>query len=430
MRMYDVIKKKRDGAELTTEEIRFVVHGYTRGEIPDYQMAAFLMAVYFRGLNERETYDLTIAMLESGDRLDLSSLKGIKLDKHSSGGVGDKITFVVLPIAASFGVKIVKMSGRGLGHTGGTIDKLESIPGMRTSLSKEEFVKIVNEIGFAVASQTENLAPADKKIYALRDATATVENLSLIASSIVSKKLAAGADAMVFDVKVGCGAFMKDVDQAKKLAILMLDIVKRHGKKARAVLSNMDQPLGKMVGNSLEVIEAMECLKGEGPKDVMQLSFTLVKEMLDLAGVKVSFNDIESMVRSNEPLKRFKKFIELQGGDPRIVDDPFKLPISRNIVEVRSDRDGYVARIDAEAIGRACVLLGGGRSKKEDSIDHSVGIELLKKVSDRVGTGDVLAKVYHSNRSDLSSALALVRSAYVLSEHPVEPPSTVLEVIG
>ncbi|WP_448517447.1 thymidine phosphorylase [Pseudothermotoga sp.] len=430
MRMYDVIKKKRDGVELTTEEIRFVVHGYTRGEIPDYQMAAFLMAVYFRGMNERETYDLTIAMLESGDRLDLSSLKGIKLDKHSSGGVGDKITFVVLPIAASFGVKIVKMSGRGLGHTGGTIDKLESIPGMKTSLSKEEFVKIVDEIGFAVASQTENLAPADKKIYALRDATATVENLSLIASSIVSKKLAAGADAMVFDVKVGSGAFMKDVDQAKKLAILMLDIVKRHGKKARAVLSNMDQPLGKMVGNSLEVIEAMECLKGEGPKDVMQLSFTLVKEMLDLAGVKVSFNDIESMVRSNEPLKRFKKFIELQGGDSRIVDDPFKLPISRNIVEVRSDRDGYVARLDAEAIGRACVLLGGGRSKKEDNIDHSVGIELLKKVSDRVRAGDVLAKVYHSNRSDLNSALALVRSAYVLSEHPVEPPSTVLEVIG
>jgi len=429
MRMYDVIKKKRDGAELTTEEIRFVVHGYTRGEIPDYQMAAFLMAVYFKGMNERETYDLTIAMLESGDRLDLCSLKGIKLDKHSSGGVGDKITFVVLPIAASFGVKIVKMSGRGLGHTGGTIDKLESIPGMRTSLSKEEFVKIVDEIGFAIASQTENLAPADKKIYALRDATATVENLSLIASSIVSKKLAAGADAMVFDVKVGCGAFMKDFDQAKKLAFLMLDIVRRHGKKAKAVLSNMDQPLGKMVGNSLEVIEAVECLRGEEPKDVIELSFTLVKEMLDLAGLKVSFNDIESMVRSNEPLKRFKKFIELQGGDPSIVDDPFKLPISRNVVEVRSDRDGYVARLDAEAIGRACVFLGGGRSKKEDNIDHSVGIELLKKVSDRVRTGDVLAKVYYSNRSDLDSALALVRSAYVLSTHSVEPPSTVLEVI-
>lgn len=430
MRMYDIIKKKRDGEELTTEEIRFVVHGYTRGEIPDYQMAAFLMAVYFRGMNERETYDLTIAMLESGERLDLSSLKGVKLDKHSSGGVGDKITFVVLPIAASFGVKIIKMSGRGLGHTGGTIDKLESIPGMKTSLTRDEFIRIVDEIGFAVASQTENLAPADKKIYALRDATATVENLSLIASSIVSKKLAAGADAIVFDVKVGSGAFMKNVDQARRLALLMLDIVKRNGRKARAVLSNMDQPLGRMVGNSLEVIEAVECLRGEGPEDVMQLSFTLVKEMLDLAGVRVNLNDIESMVRSHEPLNRFKKFIERQGGDPSVVDDPSRLPISRDIVEVRADRDGYVACLDAEAIGRACVLLGGGRSKKEDSIDHSVGIELLKKVSDHVKAGDVLAKVYHSKRSDLNSALSLVQSAYVIFEHPVESPPTVLEVIG
>jgi len=429
MRMYDIIKKKRDGEELTAEEIRFVVHGYTSGEIPDYQMAAFLMAVYFRGMNERETYDLTIAMLESGERLDLSSLKGTKLDKHSSGGVGDKITFVVLPIAASFGVKIVKMSGRGLGHTGGTIDKLESIPGMRTSLTKDEFIKIVDEIGFAVASQTENLAPADKKIYALRDATATVENLSLIASSIVSKKLAAGADAIVFDVKVGSGAFMKDVDQARRLALLMLDIVKRNGKKARAVLSNMDQPLGRMVGNSLELVEAVECLRGEGPEDVMELSFTLVKEMLDLAGVRVSYNDIEGMVRSHEPLNRFKKFIERQGGDPSVVDDPSRLPISKDIVEVRADRDGYVTRLNAEAIGRACVLLGGGRSKKEDEIDHSVGIELLKKVSDRVKSGDVLAKVYHSKRSDLDSALHLVQSAYVISERSVELPPIVLEVI-
>ncbi|HBT38619.1 MAG: Thymidine phosphorylase [Thermotoga sp. 50_1627] len=429
MRMYDIIKKKRDGEELTAEEIRFVVHGYTSGEIPDYQMAAFLMAVYFRGMNERETYDLTIAMLESGERLDLSSLKGTKLDKHSSGGVGDKITFVVLPIAASFGVKIVKMSGRGLGHTGGTIDKLESIPGMRTSLTKDEFIKIVDEIGFAVASQTENLAPADKKIYALRDATATVENFSLIASSIVSKKLAAGADAIVFDVKVGSGAFMKDVDQARRLALLMLDIVKRNGKKARAVLSGMDQPLGRMVGNSLELVEALECLRGEGPEDVMELSFTLVKEMLDLAGVRVSYNDIEGMVRSHEPLNRFKKFIERQGGDPSVVDDLSRLPISKDIVEVRADRDGYVTRLNAEAIGRACVLLGGGRSKKEDEIDHSVGIELLKKVSDRVKSGDVLAKVYHSKRSDLDSALDLVQSAYVISERSVELPPIVLEVI-
>ncbi len=429
MRMYDIIKKKRDGFELTEEEIRFVVQGYTRGEIPDYQMAAFLMAVYFRGMNERETYDLTIAMLDSGDRLDLSSLSGIKLDKHSSGGVGDKISFVVLPIAASFGIKIAKMSGRGLGHTGGTIDKLESIPGMRTSLDKEQFLKVVEEVGFSIVSQTENLVPADKKIYALRDATATVENLSLIASSIVSKKLAAGADAIVFDVKVGSGAFMKDLDQARKLSSLMLDIVKRNGKKAKAVISNMDQPLGKMVGNALEVLEAIECLKGQGPRDVMKLSYTLVREMLDLAGVKVSFDDIEEKVRSGEPLKRFKKFVEMHGGDPSIVDEPTRLPISGDVVEVRAQREGYVAKIDAERIGNACVLLGGGRSKKEDTIDHSVGVELLKKVSDPVAVNDVLARVYYSKKSDLESALKIVESAYVLSEQAVEPLPIVLEVI-
>lgn len=429
MRMYDIIKKKRDGFELTEEEIRFVVQGYTRGEIPDYQMAAFLMAVYFRGMNERETYDLTIAMLDSGDRLDLSCLSGIKLDKHSSGGVGDKISFVVLPIAACFGIKIAKMSGRGLGHTGGTIDKLESIPGMRTSLDKEQFLKVVKEVGFSIVSQTENLVPADKKIYALRDATATVENLSLIASSIVSKKLAAGADAIVFDVKVGSGAFMKDLDQARKLSSLMLDIVKRNGKKAKAVISNMDQPLGKMVGNALEVLEAIECLKGQGPRDVTELSYTLVKEMLDLAGVKVSFDDIEEKVRSGEPLKRFKKFVEMHGGDPSIVDEPTRLPISRDVVEVRARREGYVAKIDAEHIGNACVLLGGGRSKKEDTIDHSVGVELLKKVSDRVMMNDVLAKVYYSKKSDLESALKIVESAYVFSEQPVEPLPIVFEVI-
>lgn len=428
--MYDIIKKKRDGFELTREEIRFVVEGYTRGEIPDYQMSAFLMAVYFRGMNERETYDLTIAMLESGDRLDLSSLQGVKLDKHSSGGVGDKITFVVLPIVASFGVKVAKMSGRGLGHTGGTIDKLESIPGMRTSLTKEEFLKIVDEVGFAIVSQTENLVPADKKIYALRDATATVENLSLIASSIVSKKLAAGADAIVFDVKVGSGAFMKSLDQARKLALLMLDIVKRNGKRAKAVLSNMDQPLGRMVGNSLEVLEAINCLRGEGPKDVEQVSFTIAKEMLDLAGIKVSFEDIAKMVRSGEPLNRFRRFVERQGGDPSIVDDPNKLPVSKDVIEVKAERSGYVARLDAEAIGRACVLLGGGRSKKEDNIDHAVGIELLKKVSDHVEAGNILAKVYCSSKSDLKSALKLVESAYEFSESPVEPMQAVFEVIG
>lgn len=430
MRMYDIIRKKRDGMELKKEEIEFVVRGYTTGEIPDYQMAAFLMAIYFQGMSERETYDLTIAMLESGEQLDLSSLKGVKLDKHSSGGVGDKISFVVLPIVASFGVKIPKMSGRGLGHTGGTIDKLESIPGMKTALKKEEFLKIVDEVGFSIVSQTENLAPADKKIYALRDATATVENLSLIASSIVSKKLAAGADAILFDVKVGRGAFMKDLEQAKKLAYLMIDIIKRSGKKAKAVISNMDQPLGRMVGNSLEVIEAVECLKGNGPNDVMRLSYVLSKEMLDLAGIEVTEEDIEQMVRSGKPLALFKKFIERQGGDPQIVDDPTRLPISRNIFDVKSECAGYIAKVDAEAIGRACVVLGGGRARKEDDIDHSVGIELVKKISERVEAGDVIARLYYSSRSDLKAALELVESAYEFSERPLKLPPVVLEVIG
>lgn len=429
MTMYDIIRKKRDGMELKKEEIEFVVRGYTKGEIPDYQMAAFLMAVYFRGMSERETYDLTIAMLESGEQLDLSSLKGVKLDKHSSGGVGDKISFVVLPIVASFGVKIAKMSGRGLGHTGGTIDKLESIPGMKTTLKKEEFLKIVDEVGFSIVSQTENLAPADKKIYALRDATATVENLSLIASSIVSKKLAAGADAILFDVKVGRGAFMKDLEQAKKLAYLMIDIIKRRGKRAKAVISNMDQPLGRMVGNSLEVIEAVECLRGNGPTDVMQLSYVLSKEMLDLAGIQVAEEDIERMVHSGKPLTLFKRFIEHQGGDPQIVDDPNRLPVSKNILDVRSECAGYIAKVDAEAIGRACVMLGGGRTRKEDDIDHSVGIELVKKISEWVDAGEVIARLYYSSRSDLMAALELVKSAYEFSEQPLKMPPVVLEVI-
>lgn len=429
MRMYDIIRKKRDGMELKKEEIEFVVRGYTAGEIPDYQMAAFLMTVYFRGMSERETYDLTIAMLESGEQLDLSSLKGVKLDKHSSGGVGDKISFVVLPIVASFGVKIAKMSGRGLGHTGGTIDKLESIPGMKTTLKKEEFLKIVDEVGFSIVSQTENLAPADKKIYALRDATATVENLSLIASSIVSKKLAAGADAILFDVKVGRGAFMKDLEQAKKLACLMIDIIKRNGKRAKAVISNMDQPLGRMVGNSLEVIEAVEYLRGNGPTDVMKLSYVLSKEMLDLADIEVTEEDIERMVRSGEPLTLFKKFIEHQGGDPRIVDDPTRLPVSKNTFDVKSERAGYIAKVDAEAIGRACVVLGGGRARKEDDIDHSVGIELIKKISEWADAGDVIARLYYSSKSDLMAALELVRSAYEFSEQPLKFPPVVLEVI-
>lgn len=429
MRMYDIIKKKRDGQELTSEEIEFVVNAYVSENIPDYQMAALLMAIFFRGMNPRETYDLTISMARSGEILDLSPIEGIKVDKHSTGGVGDKATLVVLPVLAGFGVKVPKMSGRGLGHTGGTIDKLESIPGMRTELTKEEFFHIVKKIGFAVASQTGNLVPADKKIYALRDTTATVDNISLIASSVVSKKLAGGADAIVFDVKVGSGAFLKDINRAKELAKLMINILKRSGKLSRAVLSNMDQPLGRMVGNSLEVLEAIETLKGNGPEDLVKLCVRICYEVLDLVKIKVSEQQIIKEILSGKALERFARFVEAQGGDPRAIDDYNLLPMSKEIIEVKLNKSGYIGKINTELVGIASMALGAGRSKKEDIIDPSVGIEVLKKTGDYIQFDEPVVRMYVSKKSNIESAIKLISDAYEVVEQRVKPQEILLGVI-
>ncbi|MFN4190952.1 MAG: thymidine phosphorylase [Pseudothermotoga sp.] len=429
MRMYDIIKKKRDGQELTSEEIEFVVNAYVSENIPDYQMAALLMAIFLRGMNPRETYDFTISMARSGEILDLSPIEGIKVDKHSTGGVGDKATLVVLPVLAGFGVKIPKMSGRGLGHTGGTIDKLESIPGMRTELTKEEFFHIVKKIGFAVASQTGNLVPADKKIYALRDTTATVDNISLIASSVVSKKLAGGADAIVFDVKVGSGAFLKDINRAKELAKLMINILKRSGKLSRAVLSNMDQPLGRMVGNSLEVLEAIETLKGNGPEDLVKLCVHICYEVLDLVKIKVSEQQIIKEILSGKALERFANFVEAQGGDPRVIDDYNLLPMSKEIIEVKLNKSGYIGKINTELVGTASMALGAGRSKKEDIIDPSVGIEVLKKTGDYIQFDEPVVRMYVSKKSDVKSAIKLISDAYEVVEQRVKPQEILLGVI-
>ncbi len=427
--MYDIIKKKRDGLELTSEEIEFVVDSYVSGIIPDYQMSALLMAIFLRGMNQRETYDLTMSMARSGEMMDLSPIDGIKVDKHSTGGVGDKTTLIVLPVVAGFGVKIPKMSGRGLGHTGGTIDKLESIPGMRTELTKQEFFDIVKKVGFAIASQTGNLVPADKKIYALRDTTATVDNISLIASSVVSKKLAGGADAIIFDVKVGSGAFLKDIDRAKELAQLMINILKRSGKLSRAVLSNMDQPLGRMVGNSLEIIEAIETLKGNGPSDLTKLCVHICYEILDLVHIDVSEKQIMDEIFSGKALERFAKFVEAQGGNPKIVEDYSILPLSNETVEVNLNKSGYIGKINTELIGIASMVLGAGRSKKEDTIDPGVGIEVLKKIGDYIHFNDPVVRMYVSKKSDVDLAIKLIHDAYEVVDQSVKPHEILLGVI-
>lgn len=429
MRMYDIIKKKRDGLELTSGEIEYVVNAYVSGTVPDYQMAALLMAVFFQGMNHRETYDLTVSMAKSGEMLDLSSIEGIKVDKHSTGGVGDKTTLVVLPIVTGFGVKAPKMSGRGLGHTGGTIDKLESIPGMRTELTKQEFFDIVRKIGFAIASQTGNLVPADKKIYALRDTTATVDNISLIASSVVSKKLAGGANAIIFDVKVGSGAFLKDINQARELAQLMISILKRSGKLSRAVLSNMDQPLGRMVGNSLEVIEAIETLKGHGPDDLTRLCVHICHEMLDLVNIKISEKQIVNEITSGRALERFAKFVEAQGGNPKIIDDYNLLPLSKEVIEVKLNKSGYINKINTELIGIASMILGAGRSRKEDAIDPSVGLEILKKIGDHVLFDEPVVRMYISEKSNVDLAVKLIQDAYEVVDQYVSPHEILLGVV-
>lgn len=403
MRMYDIIMKKRNGGELSKEEIDFFIGGYTKGEIPDYQVSALMMAIYFRKMTEAETLALTMAMADSGDRLDLSGIRGVKVDKHSTGGVGDKTSLALAPMVAACGIPVAKMSGRGLGHTGGTIDKLESFPGFTTALTTERFIDNVNRIGIAIMGQTADLAPADKKLYALRDVTATVDNLSLIASSIMSKKLAAGADAIVLDVKTGSGAFMKQEAEAKALAEEMVKIGKNAGRRTVAVISDMDQPLGFAVGNALEVREAIETLRGNGPEDFLELCLTLGSQMLMAGGKAESAREAEEMLRAviadGSALGKLAEFVEAQGGDGSAVYHLELLPQAAIQEPVAAPESGYLSRIVCDEVGICSLILGGGRETKESEIDLSVGLVLCKKVGDYVEAGEPLA-VIHANDAD------------------------------
>lgn len=427
MRMYDVIAKKKHNEELSTEEINYFVNGFTKGEIPDYQVSALLMAIYFNKMNERETVDLTMAMVNSGDKLDLSKIEGIKVDKHSTGGVGDTTTLVLGPMVAALGIPVAKMSGRGLGHTGGTIDKLESFKGFSMDIAEEDFIKNVNEIKIALAAQTGDLAPADKKIYALRDVTATVDNLSLIASSIMSKKIASGADAIVLDVKVGKGAFMKTPEDAKDLANAMVSIGKSIGRETRAVISDMDQPLGLAIGNSLEVVEAIETLKGNGPKDLMELCLALGSNMVLLAKKASSLEEAREMlmesITSGKALEKFKDLISAQGGDASYIDDTSKFEKAKYIVPVVSEKSGYVKRINAENIGIVAMELGAGRATKESVIDLAVGIVLNKKRGDYVEAGEALAYIHSNHEEKIEKAKNdIIKNYELVSEYKDDIP--------
>ncbi|NLV92889.1 MAG: pyrimidine-nucleoside phosphorylase [Firmicutes bacterium] len=432
MRFVDILEKKRDGQALTTEEINFMIRGYVAGEIPDYQMSALCMAIYFQGMTRQETIDLTMSMVHSGDTLDLSGIPGIKVDKHSTGGVGDKTTLVLGPLVAACGAPVAKMSGKGLGHTGGTIDKLAAIPGFSSELSTEEFVQQVRNIGIAVAGQTKSLAPADKQLYSLRDVTATVDSIPLIASSIMSKKLAAGADGFVLDVKVGSGAFMQDLSQAQELAETMVGIGQGAGRSVVAYLTAMDQPLGYAVGNSLEVIEAIETLKGQGPSDLTELCLTLGSEMLVMAKQADSIDQARDMldqaIASGAALDKFRQLIVAQGGDPGVIDDFSLLPQATYRLEVKSDHQGYVAGLDARTIGNVSMHLGAGRRHKDDAIDLSAGVLLHKKVDDLCRRGETLATL-HSAKPIEQALVDLVQQAFGFSEAADSSP-LVLERIA
>lgn len=432
MRMVDVIIKKRNGLELSEEEIRFFIEGFTSGEIPSYQASSLAMAILFKGMNKKEIGILTDAMLHSGETIDLSSIEGIKVDKHSTGGVGDKTSLVLGPLVAACGVKLAKMSGRGLGHTGGTLDKLESIPGCKIGLSREEFINQVNKYGLAIVGQTGNLVPADKKLYALRDVTGTVESIPLIASSIMSKKLASGSDTILLDVKFGSGAFMKDIDQARLLARTMVDIGDHLHRDTRAILTDMDQPLGLAIGNSLEVIEAINTLNGKGPSDLVELCLGAGAIMLMQAKKTSSIEEgrklLQEKIDNKEALEKLCDLVRAQGGDESYIRDPSKFEKAKYIIAIKAENEGYVKQINALEIGDSAMRLGAGRATYDDVIDPSSGIVLSKKVGDKVNVGDVLCTVY-TNKEDNASILKDIHDSFKLSNDIVKINPIIYEVI-
>ncbi|KLA29834.1 pyrimidine-nucleoside phosphorylase [Bacillus cereus] len=424
MRMVDIIAKKRDGKELTTEEIKFFINGYTDGSIPDYQVSALAMAIFFKDMTDRERADLTMAMVESGETIDLSAIEGIKVDKHSTGGVGDTTTLVLGPLVAALDVPVAKMSGRGLGHTGGTIDKLEAVEGFHVEITKEQFIDIVNRDKVAVIGQTGNLTPADKKIYALRDVTGTVNSIPLIASSIMSKKIAAGTDAIVLDVKTGAGAFMKTEEDAKELAHAMVRIGNNVGRQTMAVISDMSQPLGFAIGNALEVKEAIDTLKGEGPEDLTELVLVLGSQMVVLAKKANTLEEAREMLievmKNGKATEKFKEFLSNQGGDSSIVDNPEKMPQAKYVIDVPAKTSGVISNIVADEIGIAAMLLGAGRATKEDEIDLAVGLMLRKKVGDAVKEGEPFVTIY-ANRENVEDVKAKIYENISIAETAVAP---------
>lgn len=433
MRMIDIIEHKRDGKILTNEEISFFITNYVDGKIPDYQVSALLMAILFRGMSDEEIFNLTNDMLHSGDIIDLSKIKGVKVDKHSTGGVGDKTSLVLGPLVASCGAKLAKMSGRGLGHTGGTLDKMESIPGMQINISEDNFISQVNKIGMAIVGQTGHLVPADKKLYALRDVTGTVDSLPLIASSIMSKKLASGSDSILLDVKVGSGAFMKTLEMGEELAKTMVSIGKYFKKDTRAILTDMDEPLGLAVGNNLEVIEAINTLKGNGPKDLTELCIKAGAIMLLQAKICTSFEEgeklLQSKIENGEAFKKFVEFVEAQGGDITYVLNTSKFEKAKYEVSINSTKSGYVTKIDALEIGEFAMKLGAGREKIEDKIDYSAGIILSKKIGDFVNSGDELCKIY-TNKENYQEIIKEIKNSFIISENKPENRKIIYKIIS
>ncbi|HLS36454.1 MAG TPA: pyrimidine-nucleoside phosphorylase [Bacillota bacterium] len=432
MRMFDIIEKKRDGKELSKEEIKFFIEGVTKDDIPDYQTSALLMAIYFQDMTKEERVHLTKAMVESGEQVDLSAIEGTIVDKHSTGGVGDSVTIILAPLVASVGAPVAKMSGRGLGHTGGTLDKLEAIPNFNVEIPNEKFIDIVNKTGVAVVGQSAQLTPADQKLYSIRDVTATINSLPLMAGSIMSKKIAAGTDAIVLDVKTGSGAFMKKLEDSRKLAKAMVDIGNMMGRETMAVISDMNQPLGKAVGNSLEIIESIETLRGEGPKDLTELTLTIGSKMVYLANKASSLeearNMLEESIESGAALEKLKTLIESQGGDASVIDAPEKLPKAKYQIELQAKEAGYIKAIDANRVGVASLLLGAGRMTKDSVIDLSVGVVLQKKIGDYVNEGDTLITI-HSNDKDIAQVKNKLYSSFQMSDEKVSSPTLIYETI-